>query len=173
MSLRRITPALLLGLATLQAGCAHDPSATFTIVTADSRQPDRAWPAEHVVELDRYSSQALARWSTCTRRMRRGGERRFTWERVPEARDPDLALLPARPTRAQGTVQGTRGILPLSYWLWLTPEARYSWVAHEMGHTWGILDLDTGLDRALMSKTASAPDVTARDCLELCRLGWC
>lgn len=148
----------------LLTGCAHDPSATFTVITPDPTHEARNWPQEHRAELERYSDQAYVRWMTCTPRLRPRGQRRFTWERRED--DPGA-------TKSQGTVLGTRILLPLSYWLVLPSADRYSWIAHEMGHTWGIADLDTGADPALMSKTHGAPDVTPRDCFELCRLGWC
>jgi hypothetical protein len=97
--------------------------------------------------------------------MRPNGARRFTYERRTFDPGPELA---------QATVEGTRVQFPLSRWIWLRNAAdRYEWVAHEMGHTWGIADLDTGTDPAVMSTTRNALDVTPRDCFELCRLGWC
>lgn len=165
--------AFALGLSL--CACRPDPSSSHRIVESPSGgfAAEQVWPAEHRAELRRDLDQGYARWMTCSSSLRPNGPRNFTWERVPAKDDPDLLRLPAAPKQAQGTVRGTRGILPLSYWLWLTPDARYSWIAHEEGHTFGIGDLDTGTDPAIMSYTASSPDVTARDCLEFCKIWKC
>ena len=149
-----------LALGSLLVACRPDPSSSFVVPPtwpAESRIV--AWPAEHRAELESYVQTSYAAWMTCTSRLKPDGARRFTFERkLPEDGYADVV--------------GTRIRLPLSGWL-RSPERRLPITSHEMGHAWGILDVDTGAEPALMSKTTPSNVLTPRDCAELCKLWWC
>ena len=143
--------------------CHADPSTTFTVPPAWPAQSQIvAWPAQHRAELEAHIATSYAAWMTCTTRLKlvpSSAGRRFTFERkLPEDGYADVV--------------GTRIRLPLSGWL-RSPERRQPITAHEMGHGWGILDVDTGADPALMSKTTPSNVITARDCMEMCKIWWC
>lgn len=144
--------------AALTTGCRPDPSSSYAVLPS--------WPAEHRAELEAYVKTSYAAWMTCTSRLKpippsagQADSRRFTLERkLPEDGYADVV--------------GTRIRLPLSGWL-RSPERRLPITTHEMGHTWGIEDVDTGAEPAIMSKTTPSNTLTARDCAELCKLWWC
>lgn len=135
-------------LALALAGCKPDPSLTL--------HPHTAFGAE----LPGEASEAYARWTVCAHRLSPRGARHVSIE-------------PKVPEDGFATVVGSRVLYPLNDYRATPRERHVGLLAHELGHVWGILDLDTGKEPALMSRTTSSQVPTPLDCAAFCSLWRC